>query len=75
MKNTRSVQRPHKPHKVRILRIEAGMSQADLGKKVGLSRQTINQIEAGATPRLIHALKISRVFNSDVEAIFGDFIQ
>jgi len=51
------------------------MSQADLGKKVGLSRQTINQIEAGATPRLIHALKISRVFNSDVEAIFGDFIQ
>lgn len=74
MKNTRPAQRPHKPHKIRILRIEAGMSQADLGRKVGLSRQAINQIEAGIMPRLAHALKISKVFNSNVEAVFGDFI-
>lgn len=75
MKNTRQTQRPHKPPQIRILRIKAGMSQAGLAKKVGLSRQAINQIEAGAMPRLIHALKISRVLNSDVETVFGDFIQ
>ena len=47
------------------------MTQADLADSLGVSRQTINSIEAGRyLPSLPLALRISRRFRSTVEEIF-----
>ena len=56
---------------VRELRTAQGMSQADLGGAVGVSRQTINAIEAGRyLPSLPLAFKLARFFTTTIEAIF-----
>ena len=57
---------------LRQKRIEAGYSQEALGKKVQLSRQTINAIENGTMPRLNHAMRISKVLKKPTEILFGD---
>jgi len=58
-------------NRVREMRTEAGMTQADLGDALGVSRQTINSIEAGRyLPSLPLALKIGRLFGSPVHEIF-----
>lgn len=47
------------------------LTQEDLSKKVSVSRQTINAMEAGKyVPSTVLALKIARVFNKSVEDIF-----
>jgi len=47
------------------------LTQEDLAQKVGVSRQTINAIEKGKySPSLLVALKIARVVEVNVEAIF-----
>lgn len=47
------------------------MTQADLAEAVGVSRQTINALEASKyVPSVVLALKISRYFDKPVEAIF-----
>lgn len=49
------------------------MSQAQLGAALGVSRQTINAIEAGRwDPSLALALKLARMFGSTVEELFDD---
>ena len=58
---------------VRQLRTARGLSQAELGMKLGVSRQTINAIEAGRyLPSLPLALGLARFFSSTVEDIFFD---
>jgi putative transcriptional regulator len=53
------------------LRNAQGWTQADLAKRVGVSRQTINSIETGRfEPSLTLALKLARLFGKPVEAIF-----
>lgn len=49
-----------------------GLTQADLAKKIGVSRQTLNAIENGRySPNLTIAYKITEVFNKEyVEDIF-----
>jgi len=60
MKNTIHVERA-------IKRI----TQADLAEVVGVSRQTINALEASKyVPSVVLALKIARYFDKPVEAIF-----
>ena len=60
MKNTIHVERA-------IKRI----TQADLAEAVGVSRQTINALEASKyVPSVVLALKIARYFDKPVEAIF-----
>lgn len=55
------------------LRGERGWSQSTLGDHLGVSRQTINAIEAGRyDPSLPLAFKISRLFNLPIESIFED---
>jgi putative transcriptional regulator len=55
--------------KIRFL--EGEMTQEELAKKVGVSRQTIIAIEKGRyTPSVYLALKISKVLNKKVEEIF-----
>jgi putative transcriptional regulator len=54
------------------LRTEQRWTQADLAGKVGVSRQTINSIETGRfEPSLTLALKLARLFDMPVEALFS----
>lgn len=56
---------------VRELRAEQGWSQADLGERLAVSRQTINAIETGKyDPSLPLAFKIARLFGRPIESIF-----
>ncbi len=57
---------------IRALRFAANeMSQAELGLKLGLTRQTIAAIEANKySPSLETAFKIADVFGLNLEAVF-----
>jgi putative transcriptional regulator len=56
---------------VRERRLERDLSQADLAKAMGVSRQTINSIETEKyTPSLPLALALARFFDVRVEEMF-----
>ena len=56
---------------LRERRSAQGISQADLGTAMGVSRQTINSIETGRyLPSLPLALSLARYFRTTVEEIF-----
>jgi len=56
---------------VRRLRTERGLSQAELGSLLGVSRQTINAIEKGRyTPSLPLAIALAQHFDRPVEEMF-----
>ncbi|ESU21938.1 transcriptional regulator [Flavobacterium cauense R2A-7] len=56
---------------VKVQRAIANLTQADLAEKIGVSRQTINAIEAGKyVPSTVLALKISKLFEKPVNDIF-----
>ena len=58
-------------NRVRELRSDVGMTQADLGEALGVSRQTINSIEGGRyLPSLPLAIRIARLFGAGVQEIF-----
>ncbi|WP_067902031.1 helix-turn-helix transcriptional regulator [Nocardia vaccinii] len=58
-------------NRVRELRSAGGLSQERLGAAVGVSRQTINAIEAERyTPSLPLALALARFFETSVEEMF-----
>jgi putative transcriptional regulator len=53
------------------LRAEERLTQADLARLVGVSRQTINSIETGRfEPSLPLAIRLARLFRRPVEVIF-----
>ena len=57
--------------RLRRLRTERGWSQAVLGEKLGVSRQTINAIEGGKyDPSLPLAFDIAKLFKLPIEKIF-----
>jgi putative transcriptional regulator len=56
---------------VRMLRTRKGLSQAELGAVLGVSRQTVNAIEADRySPSLPLAIAIARFFGHPVEEVF-----
>lgn len=56
---------------VRELRARKAWSQAELGERLSVSRQTINAIETGKyDPSLPLAFKIARLFEKPIEQIF-----
>ena len=56
---------------IKVERAIKGLTQEDLAKKVSVSRQTINAMEANKyVPSPVLALKIARVFGKPVEDIF-----
>lgn len=58
-------------NKLKVLRAEQDLSQAELAKLIGVSRQTINAIETGKyDPSLPLAFKLARLFNLSIEDIF-----
>lgn len=58
-------------NKLKVLRAERDMTQADLADSLLVSRQTINAIEKGKfDPSLPLAFKISKLFDLQIEEIF-----
>jgi putative transcriptional regulator len=57
---------------IRRLRFEHGeMTQAALGEKIGMTRQTVAAIEAGKySPSLEAAFRIAHVFSVGLDAVF-----
>ncbi|MBI1264635.1 MAG: helix-turn-helix domain-containing protein [Alphaproteobacteria bacterium] len=64
---------PRLTNTIRTLRFLAGeMTQAELGRRVGLTRQTIAAIEAGKySPTLETAYRIADVFEKRLEDVFA----
>jgi putative transcriptional regulator len=60
-------------NRLKVLRAERDWSQADLGHRLRVSRQSVNAIETGKyDPSLPLAFKIARLFGLPIEAIFED---
>ena len=60
-------------NRLRVLRAERAWSQAELGDRLGVSRQAVNAIETGKyDPSLPLAFKIGRLFGMTIEEIFHD---
>jgi len=58
-------------NKIKSLRQDKGISQEKLGNMLGVSRQTINSLEAGRyNPSIILAFKLAKVFDMGIEEIF-----
>jgi len=58
---------------LKALRAEKGWSQAALGDRLDISRQSVNAIETGRfDPSLPLAFKISRLFGLSIEDVFKD---
>ena len=60
-------------NRLRVLRAERGWSQAELGGRIGVSRQAVNAIETGKhDPSLPLAFRLARLFGLTIEEIFND---
>ena len=58
-------------NRIKILRAEHDLTQAELAKRLNVSRQTINAIEKGKfDPSLPLAFKLSHLFEKTIEEIF-----
>tara|TARA_B110000483_G_scaffold235988_1_gene308377 strand:+ start:7384 stop:7578 length:195 start_codon:yes stop_codon:yes gene_type:complete len=58
-------------NRLRDLRSERSLSQADLATQLGVSRQTVNAIETGKyDPSLPLAFKLAEVFEKTIEELF-----
>ncbi|GLR16519.1 helix-turn-helix transcriptional regulator [Portibacter lacus] len=58
-------------NRLKVERAELNITQDDLAKKIGVSRQTINSIEKNRyVPSTILALKLSKVFDKNVNELF-----
>ena len=57
---------------IRDRRLRANLSQAELARSLGVSRQTINSIETGRyIPSLPLAFALSEFFNTTIEEMFN----
>ncbi len=60
-------------NRLKVLRAERDWSQAELGGRLGVSRQAVNAIETGKyDPSLPLAFKLCRLFRVPIEEIFDD---
>ena len=59
-------------NRLRDIRTELGLTQAELAERVGVSRKTINTVENGVfVPSTLLALKLARALERPVESIFS----
>jgi len=59
-------------NRVKVLRAERDLSQAEVAERIGVSRQTINSIETERyDPSLELGLKLAKLFEQPVERIFS----
>jgi putative transcriptional regulator len=60
-------------NRLKVLRAERDWSQAELGGRLGVSRQAVNAIETGKyDPSLPLAFRLCRLFGVPIEEIFDD---
>lgn len=60
-------------NRLKVLRAERNWSQAELAKRLDVSRQSINAIETGKyDPSLPLAFKLARLFGLTIEGVFDD---
>ncbi len=60
-------------NRLKLLRAKRDWSQAELGERLEVSRQTINAIETEKyDPSLPLAFKIARLFKTRIEEIFSE---
>jgi putative transcriptional regulator len=60
-------------NRIRELRLERGMSQAELAERLEVSRQSVNAIETGKfDPSLPLAFKLARLFGRPIDRMFDD---
>jgi putative transcriptional regulator len=58
-------------NRIKIERAILNITQDELAKRISVSRQTINAMELNKyVPSTLLALKIAKIFNTTVEAIF-----
>jgi putative transcriptional regulator len=58
-------------NRIKVLRVERDLSQAQLADELGVARQTVIALEAGKyAPSLTLAFKIAKLFAKSVEEIF-----
>ena len=58
-------------NRMKVLRAERGLTQADLAEKLGVARQTINSIELGKyEPSLGLGMRIAAELGAKVEEAF-----
>ena len=64
--------KPTLTNQIRLLRFLANeMTQAELGERIGMTRQTVAAIEAGKySPTLEAAFRIAKVFGKPLEEVF-----
>jgi putative transcriptional regulator len=64
--------KPRITNQIRTLRFMAGeMTQADLGERIGVTRQTVAAIEQGKySPTLEAAFRIAQVFGKPLDEVF-----
>jgi len=56
---------------IKVERAKKDWTQADLAKHIGVSRQGLNAIETGKfIPSTLLTLRMAKVFNTTVEALF-----
>lgn len=54
------------------MRFESGMSQAELARRLDVSRSSVNAWELGfATPQLKHVVEMARIFNTTVDSMLN----
>jgi putative transcriptional regulator len=57
---------------IKVERAKRDLTQAELAVKAGMTRRSVNAIEAGRMiPSVLLALRIARALDVPVEAIFG----
>lgn len=58
-------------NRIEEIRNQKGIKQDELGKMLGVSRQTISSLENGRyNPSILLAYKIARLFNMTIEEVF-----
>lgn len=58
---------------IKEYRVKMGLSQQEFGNIIGVSRQSVSQIERGTySPSVDIALKMAEVFGATVEELFKD---
>jgi putative transcriptional regulator len=63
--------KPEMTNRLRVLRGDYAWSQAELARRLGVSRQTVNALERGKYhPSLPLAFKIGRLFERPIEEVF-----
>jgi putative transcriptional regulator len=58
-------------NRLKEVRGDLGLTQAELAEKVGVTRKTVNTVENGVfTPSALLALKLAQALNVPVERLF-----